>query len=270
MTTVTDIFTHLNTIAPVAMKMDFDNVGHLVGRGDAEVRRVLVALDITDAVIDEAIELGAQLIVSHHPIILNPLRQVTDADLTGRQILKLVRHDIAAICMHTNLDAAEGGINDVLAERLGLCDTEILWQLGELDGVPYGLGRIGTLSAPADMAVFLPRVQAAVGSAGLRYHDAGRPVYKVASMGGSGGDLVSAAMAAGCDTYVIGEAKYHAFLEARELGINLIEADHYCTEDVISVPLRDTIRAAFPEVAVTVSARHDQVVRFYEAGGVNG
>ena len=260
---VKDVFARLDKVAPVAMKMDFDNVGLLVGRGDAEIRHALVALDITDAVIEEAIDLGGGLVVSHHPIILEPLRRVTDSDLTGRKILKLARHDIAAICMHTNLDAAEGGVNDVLAEAVGLQQSSILWELGELDGVPYGLGRIGTLPAPTNLAAFLPQVKAAIKSGGLRYHDAGRPVHRVAVVGGSGSDLVSVAASAGCDTCVIGEVKYHAFIEARELGINLIEADHYCTENVISVPLQQAIRAAFPELEVTVSARHDQVARFF-------
>jgi len=253
----------LDKIAPVAMQMDWDNVGHLVGRGDAEVRRVLVALDITEAVIDEAIATGAELIVSHHPLLISPIRHVTDGDLTGRKLIKLLRHDIAAICMHTNLDAAAGGINDVLAAALGLRDTEILWQLGELDGAPYGLGRIGTLPAPTDMAAFLPTVKAAVDSAGLRYHDAGRPVHRVAVMGGSGSDLVSVVAKAGCDTFVLGEAKYHAFIEAQELGLNLIEADHYCTENLISAPLAANIGEAFPGLTVTVSAQHAQVARFW-------
>jgi len=263
MVQVKDIFAHLDEIAPVAMRMDFDNVGLLVGRGDAEVRRVLVALDITDVVIEEATALEAGLIVSHHPIILEPLCQVTDADLTGRKVLKLARHDIAAICMHTNLDAVMGGVNDALAGRLGLQHSSILWEQGELDGVPYGLGRVGTLPQPMDIAAFLPEVKVAVDSVGLRYHDAGRSVHRVAVVGGSGGDLISLAISAGCDTFVVGEAKYHAFVEARELGINLIEADHYCTENVISVPIQESICAAFPEVEVTVSTWHEQVAQFF-------
>ena len=263
MVRVKDVLTYLDKIAPMSMKMDFDNVGHLVGRGDMEVRRVLVALDITDPVIAEASDLGAELIVAHHPILIEPLRRVTDADGPGRKILKLVEGGIAAICMHTNLDAAEGGINDVLAERLGLSGAKILWKAGELNGVPYGMGRIGTLPSSLAMADFLPRVKEAVGAFGLRYHDAGRPVERVAVMGGSGSEALPVAVAMGADTYVLGEAKYSAFLDARDLGINLIEADHYCTENVITEPLQKTLSEAFPGLVVTVSAKHVQAARVF-------
>jgi len=261
---VKDIFAELNRIAPVEMAMDFDNVGLLLGRTEREVSRVLIALDITDAVIDEAIALGAELIVAHHPIILAPLRRVTDEDPQGRRILKLARHDIAAICMHTNLDAAVGGVNDELAKAVGLSgETEILMPLGALDGVPYGLGCVGDLPVPISMPDFLEQVKRGVKTAGVRYYDAGRPVSRVAVMGGSGSDQLGDAIAHGCDTYVVGEAKYHAFLEARELGVNLIEADHFCTEDVVSAPLGRMLAQAFPGIAVRVSERHDQTVRFF-------
>jgi len=261
---VKDVFAELNKIAPVAMAMDFDNVGLLVGRTEREVSRVLIALDITEAVIGEAVVMGAELIVAHHPIILTPLRRVTDEDLTGRRILNLVQHDIAAICMHTNLDAARGGVNDELAKAVGLLgETEILMPLGELDGVPYGLGCVGDLPVPLSMADFLEQVKRGVNTGGLRYYDAGRSVSRVAVMGGSGSDQLGAAIAHGCDTYVVGEAKYHAFLEARELGVNLIEADHFCTEDVVSAPLGQMLAQAFPGIVVRVSEGHDQTVRFF-------
>ncbi|MCL2368389.1 MAG: Nif3-like dinuclear metal center hexameric protein [Oscillospiraceae bacterium] len=260
---VKDLLSYLDELAPMTMKLDFDNVGLLVGRTEREVTRVLVALDITEAVIAEAIDLGAGAIVAHHPLFFTPLSRVTDENASGRRVLELARHDIAAICMHTNLDAVEGGINDELARAVGLQDTSILWEVGEMEGVPYGLGRIGTLPVPATMAEFLAQVKMALGSEGLRYHDAGRPVQQVAVMGGSGGDELGRAIDAGCDTYVVGEVKYHHFLQARDQGVNLIEADHYCTEDVISAPLCAKLAARFPGVAVTVSERHDQVARFF-------
>ena len=263
MVRVRDILAYLDKIAPMSVKMDMDNIGLLVGSGEAEVRRALVALDITDEVIDEAVELGATLIVTHHPLFLQPLWQVTDGDRTGSKIIKLLRHGISAICMHTNLDIAEGGINDRLAEAVGLADTTILWQMGEADGVPYGMGRVGTLAAPVAMADFLSRVKAALEASGLRYHDAGRPVQRVAVLGGSGSNELWRAVAAGCDTYLLGEAKHSGFVEAQELGVNLIEGDHYCTENVISEPLKQELAAAFPAVEVTVSARQGQVARFF-------
>jgi len=261
---VRDVYTKLDEIAPCATMMDFDNVGLLVGRMEREVSHVLVALDITEEVIDEAAELGAELIVAHHPLIFTPLRRVTDEDMIGRAVLKLAQHDIAAICMHTNLDAAPGGVNDQLAKAVGLpAEREILMPMGEWDGVPYGQGRVGDLPAPMTMEAFLEQVKQGVKTKGIRYYDAGRPVSRVAVMGGSGSDQLQLAIAQGCDTYVVGEVKYHTFLEARELGVNLVEADHFCTEDVVSDPLRQMLSRAFPGLAVTVSRRHNQTVRFF-------
>ena len=116
MAKVSEIFEKLALRAPVELKMGFDNVGHLAGRGDREARRVLVTLDITDAVIAEAKALGAELIVSHHPLTFEGLKAVTEADMTGRKFLAIIEAGMSAICMHTNLDAATGGVNDALAE----------------------------------------------------------------------------------------------------------------------------------------------------------
>ena len=118
MVEVGQIFEYLNELGPVGLKMDFDNVGLLVGNAEAKVEKCLVALDITDEVIEEAIRLGTQLIVSHHPIIFGSIKSVTADDLVGRKIIALIRNDISAICMHTNLDIAEGGVNDALMSAL--------------------------------------------------------------------------------------------------------------------------------------------------------
>ena len=262
MVTVRDIYERLEAFAPLEMKMDFDNPGFLVGRGGEPVERVLVSLDITDEVISEAAETGAQLIVSHHPLFFS-LKSVTDGDGIGRKIISLVSSGIAAICMHTNLDAAKGGVNDALAAALGLRDTEILNVEGvNSAGEEYSYGRVGHLPEPTDMAGFLGKVKAVLSSNGLRYHDAGRPVYRVASVGGSGGGMLDLAAAKGCDTFVTADIKYDVFLTAKELGINLIDADHFCTENTVVPVIADIIRGSFPAVDVRVSARHRQTARF--------
>ena len=120
MTTVVDVYRFLQKKAPFELQKDYDNSGFLVGRGDAEVTKILVALDITDTVIREAIMQGAQLIVAHHPVIFDGIKSVTDQTVTGRDLLTLAENRIAAICAHTNLDAVEDGVNDALALRLGL------------------------------------------------------------------------------------------------------------------------------------------------------
>lgn len=255
MPTIQDIFSLLAQKAPVERKLDFDNVGLLVGRGDRQVSRVLTALDISDEVIEEAISLKAELIVSHHPLFFS-LKSVTDGTWTGSRALTLAENRIGAICMHTNLDAAEGGVNDALMAALGGRVT------GTLDEAS-GIGRLGVLDAPVALGDFLPQVKAALRSNGLRYHDAGRPVRQLAVCGGSGGGEIGLAAMAGCDTYVTADVKYDQFLEAKHLGINLIDADHFCTENVVVPVLADWLRQAYPGMEVNISQAHRQTAQFY-------
>lgn len=255
MTTVQEIFSFLAQKAPVEQKLDFDNVGLLVGRGNREVHRVLTALDIVDEVIDEAAAMGAELIVSHHPLFFD-LKSVTDGTWTGRRTLTLAENRIAAICMHTNLDAAEGGVNDALMAALGGRVT------GQLDPAS-GIGRVGKLAGEMPFSQFLPLVKSALASNGLRYHDAGRPVKRLAVCGGSGGGEIDLAYQAGCDTYVTADVKYDQFLEAKHLGINLIDADHFCMENVVVPVLADWLREAFPGLEVHIAKSHGQTAQFY-------
>ena len=262
MAQVKDIYQHINAIAPFATQMDFDNAGLLVGRGDAQVERVLVALDITTEVIREAVDMGAQLVVAHHPVIFHPLKAVSDADVTGEKVLVLAEHHIAAICAHTNLDAAQGGINDLLAQRLGLVEITHLHPDGEDEqGRTYGIGRVGTRRTRdrMDTADFARMVKSALGASGVRYMDAGEPVCRVAVGGGSCGSMLSDAIRAGCDTFVTADVKYDVFLEAKELGINLLDAGHFATENVVVEPLARGLREAFPELTVQVSQVHKEV-----------
>lgn len=262
MARVKDFFDCIDRMAPFHTQLDFDNAGLLVGREDAQVDRVLVALDITTAVIREAIELGAQLIVSHHPVIFNPIKSVTTADTTGERVLLLAEHGIAAICAHTNLDAAEGGVNDLLAQAIGLTDVEQLHQDGvDEQGRAYGIGRVGQLAdrETLDAKDFAMKVKAQLGASGVRYADAGRPVCRVAVGGGSCGSMLADAVHAGCDTFVTADVKYDVFLEAKELGINLLDAGHFATEDVVVGPLAEKLRQAFPDIVVTKSQVHKEV-----------
>lgn len=254
MITVNDVLTLLTEKAPVELALGFDNVGLLVGRRNKAVHRVLTALDITDDVIQEAIHMNADLIVSHHPLFFE-LKTVSDQSWTAERALTLAENGIAAICMHTNLDAAEGGVNDALIAALGAESVEILDPESQI-------GRIGTLSAAITMKEFLAITKDALKGNGLRYHDAGKPVHKIAVCGGSGGSDIPLAYNAGCDTYVTADVKYDQFFEAKHLGINLIDADHFCTENVVIPVLREWITNAFPVLDVHISGIHGQTAQF--------
>lgn len=264
MTKVRDIYDYLNDIAPVSLKMDFDNVGLLAGDYCAEVRRCLLSLDITQDVIHEAKEIGAELIVSHHPLIFGALKSVTADDLTGRKIIELIKNDISAICMHTNLDIAEGGVNDALIIALGADVSSFLKSSGfDVQGNEVGCGRVGELETETEFSEFLEICKNVLNTEGLRYYDAGKKVKKLAVMGGTGGSCIALAQAMGCDTYVTSDIKYNGFLDAKELGLNLIDADHFCTENVIIPVLAQKLREKFKNTEFFVSAVHKQTVRFF-------
>jgi len=255
MNTVNDILSFLMGKAPADLALDFDNVGLLVGRRSKHVTKVLTALDITDEVIQEAIQQDADLIVSHHPLFFD-LKTVSDQSWTAERALTLAENGIAAICMHTNLDAAAGGVNDALIEALGAKASDVL-------DPESGIGRVGYLPEATTLNAFLANTKSVLNGNGLRYHDAGKPVHKIAVCGGSGGGDIPLAVSAGCDTYVTADIKYDQFLEAKHLGLNLIDADHFSTENVVVPVIKDWIQATFPDVDVFVSAVHSQTAQFY-------
>ena len=255
MQTVHDIEQALYDLAPKDGAMHGDSVGHLVGDPEREVERVLVALDITEAVVDEAIGRGCGLIVAHHPVInsnWNPVQSVRYDTLKGRILMKLIQHNISAICMHTNLDVAMGGVNDRLAQRLGLENVEVM---------ENGLIRVGSLPAPMALRDFAAFVKDALGANGVRYSDAGKTVSRVAVGGGSCGDYEAEVLSAGCDTFVTADLKYHQFLDARD--INLLDAGHFPTEDPVCEVLIQYITAKFPELTAEKSASHREVIQYY-------
>lgn len=250
--TVKEVFDLLQEKAPFQYQADFDNAGFLVGRGGGAVTKILVSLDITEEVVREAQTLGAELIVSHHPVIFHPARSVTDETLTGQVLLELLEHKIAAICAHTNLDAVAGGVNDALAEALGLTDVGQLCQEGvDGQGRPYGIGRVGTVAeqSPEQFAAF---VKKALGANGVRYADGGRPIRRVAVGGGACGGMLDDALAQGCDAFVTADVKYNGFLDAKAQGMTLIDAGHYPTENVVCPVLEDWLKRAFTPRGVEV------------------
>lgn len=261
MATVKEIYDFLNIKAPFDSQLGFDNSGLLVGRGDRRVSRVLVALDITERVVQEAIQVGAELIVSHHPVIWEGAKTVTDATILGRKLLALIENGIAAICAHTNLDAAVGGVNDALAAKLELLDVKLLKTYGQYqDGTEYGIEKVGLYAnGPVAVTEFAQFVKTALASNGVRYVDTGREVRFVAIGGGSCSSALKDVCAAGCDTFVTADVKYDTFLEAAALGINLIDAGHYPTENVVCPQVADWLKNEFSEIKVFVSKCHKEV-----------
>ena len=261
MPTVHEIEQALFELAPGEGAMDWDNVGHLLGDPDSQVSRVLVALDITEDVADEALAHGCELIVAHHPVMncrWLPVQSVRSDTPQGHLLLKLLRNGVSAICMHTNLDVAWGGVNDILAEKLKLVDPGPLCD--------NGLGRVGRLEEPMDLADFVRFVSRSLGCNGVRYAGAGKPVCRVAVGGGACGDFEDDAIRAGCDTFVTADLSYHQFLDAKGKGINLIDAGHFPTEDPVCEKLVQYVSDRFQELVVTKSTSHREVIQYYVEG----
>ena len=233
------------------------------GSAGQEVHKILVALDPFEGVCREAADKGADLLVTHHPLIFRPRKSVTDGDDVGRSILFLAKHGISALNAHTNLDCAPGGVNDVLAETLGLADVDVLDPMGvDGQGRLWGLLRAGTVEAQP-LPQFLAHVKARLQVQGLRYVDGGRPVRKVAVGGGACADELPAVLAAGCDTFVTADVKYNEFYDARAEGVNLIDAGHFATENPVVAVLAAKLRAAFPEIPVECAETHRDYMNFY-------
>lgn len=255
MTTVADILKFVETLAPPALKMDWDNVGLNCGSRNAPVRKILVALDPFEHVCKEAADWGADLLVTHHPLIFRPLPMVTDDAAITRGLMTLIKHDISHICAHTNLDCAAGGVNDVLASVLGLTNVEPLGAYG-------GMMRMGDVPEQT-LDAFLGFVKETLHCDGLRYVDGGKPVRKVAVGGGGCADGLYDAICAGCDTFVTSDIKYNGFWDAQEQGLSLIDAGHFHTENPIVAVLAEKIAAAFPVIEVKISETHTDCMKLF-------
>ena len=255
MATVADILAFVETLAPRELKMDWDNVGLNCGRRNADVTKILVALDPFEHVCAEAAQWGADLLVTHHPLIFRPIPMVTDDAAITRGLMTLIRHDISHICAHTNLDCAEGGVNDALASVLELTNVEKLGAYG-------GMMRCGEVPEQT-LTDFLSFVKDKLHCDGLRYCDGGKPVRKVAVGGGACSDGLYDAICAGCDTFVTSDVKYNNYWDAKEQGLSIIDAGHFHTENPVVSVLAEKIAAAFPDVEVKISESHWDCMKYY-------
>ena len=246
MTTVRQVYEEMQRIAPLELAESWDNPGLLVDCGGT-VQKVLVTLDITPEVVEEAARKHCEVIVAHHPVIFSPLKKIGPQDVP----CQLVRAGISAICMHTNLDAAEGGVNEVLAGIFGMknletfadgCGREI--ELNSVKGLAYQVQK--ELASRCNLPENGPAVQ-------IKLVDNGRMVKRLAVISGAGGSLFEEAIAVGADCLLTGEANHHHAIDAKRLGLSLIAAGHYATEFPVTAAVAEKLRAALPELEVLVS-----------------
>ena len=233
--------------APLSYAEEWDNCGLQVGRRDKAIGKVMIALTPGEAAIQAAVDNGVDMLLTHHPMIFKPTKNVTTDTVLGQSIIKLIRNDINLYCAHTNLDMALGGVNDVLAKALQLQEVEILENITE----EYGIGRVGNLAEPMTLEQFLSATAARLECMHLAYQgDLHCQVQKVALCGGSGISYLKAAKKAGADVYVTGDMKYHDAQLASELGICVVDAGHFGTEKHIVKVLAEFAKQQGVEVVI--------------------
>ena len=222
---------------PREAALDFDNVGLLAGRAEKEVKRVYIALDATDAVIDRAVEAGADMLITHHPLIFSPLKKVTDEDFISRRVVKLIQNDISYYAMHTNYDVL--GMAELAEKLLDIRNTEVLDITMEKDGKTEGIGRIGELERPMTLEECCVYVKHRLNLGSLKvFGDMQAEVSRLAIFPGSGKTAVAAAIAKGADVLVTGDIGHHDGLDAVEQGLCVIDAGHCGTEYIFIEDMR--------------------------------
>ena len=232
--TVRRVYEWIDALAPFETCESWDNSGLLAGSMEQSVAGVYCALDVSSRVIEDALEKGCDLLVTHHPILFGGRKNLREDDEEGRMLCRLVREKIAVISAHTNFDKAVGGVNDVLARKLGIQAPM------PIEGDEEGFVRIGAIE-PMTLGAFVRKVKDTLGDAVRAYGDAEQTVKTIAVCGGAGGEFALLALQAGADAYVTGEMRYHDSLDLAQRGFATLQAGHDATEKIAVSALRDEI-----------------------------
>ena len=254
--TVQHISEIMNRIAPRQLAEEWDNPGLLVGSFDSEVEKIFVCLDVTEETVNAAVNFGADLIIAHHPIIFRAVKNFrTDLPL-GKKLQTLIKNDIAVFAAHTNLDSVQGGVNDVLAQKLGLIDVKTF------DEENFTLGRIGKLPEKMTAKNFALHVKKSLNAESVRLVEAGDfLIEKVGICGGAGSEFISKAKFHGAQAFVTGDLKYHEAQNAAEIKIHVVDAGHFATEFPVVHVLAEILRAECEKLSYKLEIAEDKISR---------
>ena len=258
MNLVSEIYTYIDSFAPFSTQEKWDNSGLLTGSMNKKVSKVLVTLDITNEVADEAAEIGAELIIAHHPVIFKPLYSLSENEPS----CKLLKSGISAICVHTPYDVAEGGMSDILMELTGFEKTEGILEITGQNYKTYGFGTIGIASQEYQVDELAKKLKNVLGCTVVRYTDGGKPIKKAAFCTGSGGNLIIAALNQGEDAYITSEVKHDQWLLAKQRGISVFDCGHFHTENIGMIRLCKMLAADFSNIEFVMSEVNKDPVKY--------
>ena len=249
---IKEVLSALETFAPLPLQEGWDNAGLQIGLTEAEASGALLCLDVNEAIVDEAIGKGCNIIVSHHPLLFRGLKTISGADYVQRTVMKAIKHDIAVVSMHTNMDNARGGVNFKIAEKLGL--TGVRFMVGKTVGsVEAGSGVVGELTEPMAAGDFVELVKRQFAVQCAQCNELlNRPIHRVAICGGAGDFLIDDAVAAGADAFITGEMHYHVFF-GREQQIQICVTGHYQSEQYTSEIFKSIIGEACPALPLHIA-----------------
>lgn len=250
MVTVGDIYEYIDKIAPFSLQESYDNSGLIIGNMQNEVTRVLTALDITHEVVDEAVKTGAQLIVTHHPVIFRPLRSID----TSTPAAKLVANGISVISAHTSFDSAQ--LNDVLC---GVIDLMPEGALHEENGAKCGYV-CSCNAVGAD--IIAKELKMSLGCRVVRYNDCKKPISKIAVCSGSGGDFLPDAIEKGCGAYITGDVKHSVFIDAHNAGVTVFDAGHFHTENIFCDYVAALLSQRFADIDCSVAKSNRDILSY--------
>lgn len=244
MATVRDIYNFIDSIAPFNSSEEWDNSGLLVGDKNKKLTKILFALDCTEDVINQAVSCGAELIVTHHPIIFKPISSVSSESL----VYRLIKNDLSIISAHTNYDKAIEGVNGIL------CNACELQNIAHIDGVCLNIGDLKNEMSSNELAQFIKSKLNGM----VRYNSIDKTIKKAAVCSGSGSDYLTLAKELNCDVLITGDGSHHDFLDADELGLLLVCAGHFETENIAIKPLADKIKNKF-DIECVIAAQKSPI-----------
>ena len=258
---VNNIINEMELLAPTYLKEDFDNVGLMVGDKNKEVKKVLLALDCTLKVIEEAKKENVELIITHHPLIFKRPSSITTDTLQGKKIIELIKNDISLYSSHTNLDSVENGLNDTIVSILGFDNSKILEKNKRDDKA--GLGRIVSLKESIQLEDLISKIKKSLNINNLRVVKGKDKVNKIAIINGSGQDFIGKAVALGADCIITGDTTYHFASDYKEMEISILDVGHFASEQITFFNLMENLKEKFKDVEFITSTVEEDPFSFY-------